>query len=275
MNKKLRLILTGLGWLLVGLVPAILVQFFVGGSAPKPETEFLEGTPEALISERVLYSEEVTLKVTAFTNYVLMDGRCVQVQLWEEFHPDIFKEGQKLILYYSTAQGMRIMDPVTHNYRQVSVIRDKQDQPFHIIDILFQKSAEVNFATCNQSIPFWETLPLWQCEIRRMENLLLNAKNTPPEMHERILKMRKFRTAYLDQLYRLTSEAVGYGLTHGTGHQEAMDYKEYNYCAYRDFALQLCMMGQYLNNYNYPGWEEQRRMLDELEKAEAAKGKKN
>ena len=245
------------GLILVGLLPAVLIYAFVGSSWAESENKFLEGTPEALISERILYSEEVTLKVTAFTNYVLMDGRCVQVQLWEECYPDIFKDGQKLILYYSTAYGMRIMDPATHNYRQVSVIRDKQDHPFHLIDILFQKSAEINFATCNQSIPFWETLPLWQCEIRRMENLLLNAKNTPPEMRERILKMKKFRTAYLDQLYSLTSDAVEYGRPHGTGHQEAMDYKEYNYRAYRDFALQLCMMGQYLNNYDYPSGHEQ------------------
>lgn len=275
MKNKIRKLVIGLALLLFGLIPAVLVYFFVESSAPEPETDFINNhsVGEAVISERILYSEEVELRDVYSTRYSLKDGREAEVQIWDPYAEEIFKKDQKVILYYSTAHGMRIMDPISHAYRQVSILRDQSYHPFHLVDLIYSKLTKVYVSPPEEAIAYYETMSLWQCEIRRMEELILNAKNVTPEVRAQVLAMQKHRTEYLNRYYELTCYAREC-MPRGNGHWEYMDSREYNYRAYRDFAMQLCIMGHYLNNYDHPGADEQHRLLDERiarEDAEAAK----
>ena len=274
--KKIYLILVGS----LALLPAVLIYFLVGNSEPKPETDFIDDhcIAEAAASERILYSEEVILVDLYSTRYAFKDGREAEVQIWDLFAPEIFHKGQKVILYYSTSDGMRIIDPISRVYRQVSVMRDKSKHPFHLIDLIYLKLSEVYNTPVDEALAFYEATSLWQCEIQRMEKLLLTAKNVTPELCEQVQSMKKHRTEYLNWYYKLTCHVREYGMPRGNGHWEYMDSREYNYRAYRDFAIQLCIMGQYLNNYNYPDATEQHKLLnarDAREKAEAKKVESN
>lgn len=253
------------GLVLVGLLPAVLIYVFDSSPWAESENDFLKGYPRAVMSERILYSEEVVLGSLYYNQYMLEDGRRIEVQIWDWEGPEIFKKNQKVLLCYSTAGGMRITDPVSRAYRQVSLIweNDKSGPPTHLIDLIFKRSTKIYDSPINEAMVFYDALPLWQCEINRMENFILTAKNTPDEIREQVLGMRKLRTQYLNRFYCLTEGATNFSMSKGNGHWESMDSIMFNYRAYRDFAMQLCIMGQYLNNYNYPGADEQRRLLEQ------------
>lgn len=269
-----KIYLTLLGFFV--LLPAVLIYYFVGNSKPKRETDFIDDhcIAEAVVSKRILYSEEVILVDLYSTIYVLKDGREAEVQIWDQFAPEIFQKGKKVILYYSTSEGMRIIDPISRVYRQVSIMRDQSKHPFHLIDLIYLKLCEVYNTPVDEARAFYEATSLWQCEIQRMEKLLLTAKNVTPEIQEEVRLMQKHRTEYLNRYYELTCHIREYGMPRGNGHWEYMDSREYNYRAYRDFAIQLCIMGQYLNNYNHPDAGEQYKLLDGRDALEKAKVKK-
>ena len=242
------------GLFLLGLLPAVMLNLYVGTSGAKSADQLKYDNR----SQIILYKEsfkwggynEGLYPFNVWTLgkdvYVQFNDLNVDTRLtvpYSELHE--WKEGRPVTITYSEANGVRLVDDETNRYASVIYISKHPIECYHDQLVKAMTGTEVESAQIN-----FETIRRWKLEIERIYQAVLDKKYMKGEDRENFIKLQKVRNDFMQQ----QSDVYVRGLYYAPGGTVRRFFcSTYILSVVRNTARDMMNVADWINDYNGPG----------------------
>jgi len=163
----------------------------------------------------------------------------------EDLHK--WERGKLLTLAYSRAEGVMLIDPITHKF--VRLLGIKSDHP---IDGYLKQELDKPDAcsTLGMTMAYDRATDLWELELKRLDENILSRKYFKGEIRDKYLKLQLTRENYRQLLFRVGGLARYFAANGGTILR--IESADSAYETTKALALQLTQIAQYADDFDKP-----------------------
>lgn len=257
------------GLFLLGLLPAVLIIYFDQNPNKKAEENFFSDSSKI---ERwknsgnytdIIYQREVKWGTVAGDQPPQLDDEnYISIKISDTAGPDIswdeiskWKTGKPLILAYSRAEGVMLIDPVTKKFAHLWRVRMN-----HPIDAYLEQelSKPSGSSTLGMVQANDRAIDLWELEIKRVDDEVLAKQYFTGVVRENYLKMQKVRNEYIATMCMAISDSVNFAPNGGTIRDVNSGIGAYR--VVRDAAMHAITMTNHVDEFDSPGNNNPRRV---------------